>query len=238
MRPHNQQTDSSPVPGKEKKDSQLKTDVLAELQYEPSVKVTDIGVLVKHSVVTLNGYATSYGEKWHAVRATRRVAGIKAIADDIVVRLPDSWARSDGDIAAAVANQIDWSTTIPANAVKVLVSDGWVTLDGEVEWWYQKIGAEDVVRYLVGVKGVKNRITIKTLIKPADIKNSITAAFARSVLLDAQKITVEATEGAVILRGKAHSHAELDEAERVAWAAPGVQSVDNQITLEWHWGLG
>jgi len=237
MKPNDMQKSPSTTTGTDKTDSELKMDVLAELKYEPSVKFTDIGILVKHGVVTLNGFATSFAEKWHAVRAAKRVKGIKAIADDIEVKLPDSWARNDGDIADAVANQIDWSTTIPSGAVKVVVRDGWITLDGEVEWWYQKNGAEDVVRYLAGVKGVKNRITIKTLIAPSDVQASISAAFGRSALLDSKKITVETAGSTVTLRGTARNHAEKDEAERVAWAAPGVTTVNNDIKLAWNWGF-
>jgi osmotically-inducible protein OsmY len=138
-----------------KSDKQLKSDVLAEFEYEPSVNAADIGVLVKDGAVTLNGYATSYGEKWDAVRVVKRVAGVKAVADDIQVKLPDSRLRTDGDIAAAAAHEIDWSTTIPSGTVKITVRDGWITLEGVVEWWYQKTAAENAVLYLAGVKGVR-----------------------------------------------------------------------------------
>ena len=170
-----------------KSDTELKTDVLAELKYEPSVKVTDIGVLVKDGAVTLNGYATSYGEKWDAVRAAKRVAGVKAIADDIEVKLPDSLRRTDGDIAAAAANQINWSTTIPTGTVGVTVREGWITLEGEVEWWYQKTAAENAVRYLAGVKGVTNLITIKPKVAPAAVATAIKSAFERNAILDANE---------------------------------------------------
>ena len=216
-----------------KSDTELKSDVLAELKYEPSVKVTDIGVLVKDGVVTLNGYASSYGEKWDAVRAAKRVAGVKAIADDIEVKLPDSQRRTDGDIAAAAANQIDWSTTIPTGAVEVTVREGWITLEGEVEWWYQKNAAENVVQYLAGVKGVTNLITIKPKLAPAEVETAIKSAFERNALLDATKIQVETSGNKVVLRGKVRNYAERDEAERAAWAAPGVFSVDNQLQVAW-----
>jgi len=219
-----------------KSDTELKNDVLAELKYEPSVKVTDIGVLVKDGAVTLNGYATSYGEKWDAVRAAKRVAGVNAIADDIEVKLPYSLQRTDGDIAAAAARQIDWSTTIPTGTVKVTVREGWITLEGEVEWWYQKTSAESAVQYLAGVKGVTNLITIKPKLAPAGVENAIKSAFERSALLDAKKIQVETSGNKVVLRGKVRNHAERDEAERAAWAAPGVFSVDNQLKVAWSWG--
>lgn len=221
-----------------KSDAELKSDVLAELEYEPSVKVTDIGILVKDGAVTLNGYATNYGEKWDAVRAAKRVAGVNAIADDIEVKLPSSLKRTDGDIASAAARQIDWSTTIPTGTVKVTVREGWITLEGEVEWWYQKSSAEDAVRYLAGVKGVTNLVIIKPKVAVAGVENAITSAFERSALLDAKKIQVETSGTAVTLRGKVRNYAERDEAERAAWNAPGVSSVDNRLKVAWSWGSG
>lgn len=222
----------------EKSDSEIKSDVLSELKWEPSVKVTDIGVLVKDGAVTLNGFATSYAEKWDAVRATKRVAGVRAIADDIEVKLPDSFRRTDGDIAAAAANQIKWSTTIPSGAAQITVREGWISLEGEVEWWYQKNAAQDAVQYLTGVKGVNNLITIKSKLSAVNVKDSIESAFERSALLDAEKIQVETSGSKITLRGKVRNYAERDEAERVAWAAPGVWSVDNQIDVKWSWGFG
>jgi osmotically-inducible protein OsmY len=218
-----------------KSDTELKNDVLAELEYEPGVKVTDIGVLVKDGAVTLNGYATSYGEKWDAVRAVKRVAGVNAIADDIEVKLATSLQRNDGDIAGAAARQIEWSTTIPAGTVRVTVREGWITLEGEVEWWYQKSSAEDAVRYLAGVKGVTNLVTIKPKVAAAGVETAITSAFERSALLDAKKIRVETSGNTVTLRGKVRNHAEREEAERAAWNAPGVYSVDNQLKVAWSW---
>ena len=220
-----------------KSDTELKRDVLAELKYEPSVKVTDIGVLVKDGVVTLNGYATSYGEKWDAASAAKRVAGVKALADDIEVKLPDSQRRTDGDIAAAAANQIQWSTTVPTGAVEVTVREGWITLEGEVEWWYQKNSAETAVQHLAGVKGVTNLIAIKPKLAPAEVETAIRSAFERNALLDAKKIQVETSGNKVVLRGKVRNYAEREEAERAAYAAPGVFSVDNQLKVEWSWGF-
>ena len=219
----------------EKNDTELQSDVLSELKYEPSVDVTDIGVLVKNGTVTLNGYATSYGEKWSAVRAAKRVAGVKAIADDIEVKLPGSLIRTDGDIAGAAVNQINWSTTVPTGTTEVTVSKGWITLEGKLEWWYQKTAAEDAVRYLAGVKGVTNLITIKPKLAPAEVESAIESAFERNALLDAKKVHVETSGNKVILRGEVRNYAEREEAERVAWAAPGVVSVDNQLTVEWSW---
>jgi len=216
-----------------KTDAQLKTDILSELEFEPSVKATDIGVLVKDGTVTLNGYATSYGEKYNAVTATKRVAGVTAIADDIEVKFPDSMRRTDGDIAATADAAIKWSTSVPKDSVQVIVRDGWITLEGAVEWWYQRNSAEDLVQYLSGVAGVSNNIAIKPVLSAADIAVSIKAAFERSSLLDATKIQVETSGSQVTLRGKVRNYAEREEAERVAWAAPGAYSVDNQISVSW-----
>jgi osmotically-inducible protein OsmY len=222
----------------ERTDSELKADVLAELQYEPGVNITDVGVLVKDGAVTLNGFATSYGEKWNAVSAAKRVAGVRAIADDIVVRLPSAMLRTDGDIAAAAANQIGWFTSIPAGAVKILVRDGWLTLEGELELGYQKRDVQDNVRNLAGVKGVTNQITIKSKVAAANVTEAIESAFGRSALLDDDKIQVETSGTTVTLRGTVHNHAEREEAERVAWAAAGVWSVDNKIEVKWSLDFG
>jgi osmotically-inducible protein OsmY len=219
----------------DKSDTELKTDVLAELQYEPSVKVTDIGVLVQDGVVTLNGFATNYGEKWNAVRAAKRVAGVRAIADDIVIKMMDSQYRSDGDIAMAVANRMDWSTMVPKGAVEVSVRDGHVTLEGQLEWWYQKHAAENALEHLAGVKGLTNLITIKPNESASDINTAIYSAFERNYMLDARKIQVETSGNQVVLRGTVRNNDEREEAERVAWSAPGVYSVDNQVNVKWFW---
>ena len=216
-------------------DSEIKNNVLAELKYEPSVKATDIGVLVKDATLTLNGFVDSYWEKWAAVRAAKRVIGVNAIADDIEVRLPASYHHSDGDIAAAAASQIKWATTIPEGAVKITVREGFITLDGTVDWWFQKNAAEVAVETLMGVKGVSNLIAIKPKLTGSEIKTSIQSAFERNALLDSDNIEVEVSGGEVTLTGEVRNHAERDQAERVAWRAPGVSFVDNQITVSWSW---
>ena len=199
------------------------------------MRTTDIGVLVDHGTVTLNGFATSYSEKWDAVRATKRVAGVNALADDIKVKLLDGYSRTDGDIAAAAANQIRWSSTVPADVVQTTVSDGWITLEGEVEWWYQKNDAEKAVEDVMGVKGVSNQISIKPKLSADKIDTDIRSAFERNAMLDAAKITVETSGNKVTLIGKVRNYAEKEEAERVAWAASGVYSVDNQLSVKWAW---
>ena len=220
----------------DKSDTEIKNDVLLELKYEPSVKVTDIGVLVKDGTVTLNGFATSYGEKYDAVKTAKRVGGVRAIANDIEVKFPESMKRNDGDIAAAAANNIEWlSWNLPGKNVQITVTDGWVTLEGQVEWWYQKDAAENTVRYISGVKGVSNLITIKSKVTTAKVEAAIRSSFERSALLDAKKIEVETSGSKVTLTGKVRNHAEREEAERVAWAAAGVSTVDNELTVEWSW---
>jgi len=221
----------------EKSDTDLKTDVLAELAYEPSVNITDIGVLVKEGTVTLTGFATSHREKSGAVQAAKRVAGVRAIADNLVVKLPHSLLRTDGEIAGAAASQIGWLTSILPGAINVTVSDGWVTLEGAVEWRYEKNNAQHSVQNMAGVNGVVNLITVKARPMATDVKAAIEAAFERNALLDAGRIQVEISGSKVTLRGAVRNHAERDEAERVAWNAAGVWSVDNQIEVKWDWGF-
>ncbi len=216
-------------------DADLKNDILSELKYEPSVKATDIGVLVKDGTVTLNGFASSYWEKTCAVRAAKRVVGVNAIADDIKIKLPGSLNRTDGDIAADAAQQIKWSPSVPDDAVKVTVRDGWLTLEGNLEWWYEKNAAENAVHYLPGVKGVSNDICIKPKVSATSIESDIQAAFKRSASLDADEVTVSTSGNSVTLRGKVRTYAEKEEADRVAWAAPGVMSVDNKLSVNWSW---
>jgi len=220
-----------------KSDEQIKTDVFAELAYEPSVKVSDIGVQVKDGVVTLLGSTSDHGRKWQAVRAAKRVAGVKAIADEINVSLTEPYLRSDVEIATAAVHQLEWSTTIPEGTTTVTVRDGWITLEGEVEWWYQKIAAEDVMQYMIGIKGITNQINIKPLISATDVETGIRTAFSRNSMLDAKRIQVLTYGSRVELTGKVANNAERQVAERVAWAAPGVLSVDNSITLEWGWRM-
>jgi len=216
-----------------KSDAEIKTDVLAELKYEPSVKVTDIGVLVKDGTVTLNGYATNYAEKWEAVRAAKRVAGVTAIADDIKVKLWDSFVRTDGDIATTAANQIKWITSIPTGKVQLTVSDGWITLEGELEWWFEKNEAERAVQSLAGVKGVTNEIKIKPKASAPVIESDIERALERNALLDDSDIEVAVSGTKVTLRGTVSNYSEREEAVRIAWAAAGVTSVDDKLDIDW-----
>ena len=213
-------------------DLTLKKDVEEELQWEPSINAAAIGVAVKDGVVTLTGRVPSYAEKMAAARAASRVSGVKAVANELEVGIPAAEERTDEDIARAVANALTWNTSIPADRVKAQVSHGWVTLEGTVEWYYQKEAAERAVRPIRGVKGVTNNIVVKPAVTATVVKSQIEAALRRSAEVDAQRITVETRGDTVILRGRVRADVERQEAERAAWAAPGVAKVENYIIVE------
>jgi osmotically-inducible protein OsmY len=214
-----------------KSDADLQKDVLAELELEPGVKVQDIGVSVREGIVTLNGSVCNYAGKLAAANAAKRVAGVRGLAEDMVVKLPNWCRRTDSDIAAAALEAVKWMSTVPADRVKITVRDGWLSLEGTVEGWCQKSAAEEAVRNLAGIKGVINLIVIKPEVAAANVKGAINAAFDRHVLLDAQKIQVETNGGNVVLRGLVRSFYEREEAERAAWSAEGVTHVENRIVL-------
>ncbi|SRR5581483_2035523 len=211
-------------------DQEIQKDVLDELRWDATVQPNEIGVSVKDGVVTLTGWVDSYLKKWAAEEAAHRVPGVKAVANDIEVKLATE--RTDADIAEAAVHALEWDAAIPSDKVKVTVSKGWVTLRGEVEWQYQRQDAERVVRRLTGVKGVTNLITVKPGVTPVDLKRKIEDALVRNARLDAERITVEVDGGKAILRGTVRSWAEREEAERVAWSAPGITEVDNRIEVE------
>lgn len=213
------------------KDSQLQSAVMDELRWEASINAADIGVAAKEGVVTLTGFVRSYPEKQSAERAAKRVAGVKAVAEEIEIRLAGIYERTDSDIAKSAVAALAWNVTVPRDSVKVMVEHGWVTLEGEVGWQYQKKEAEDSVRNLPGVKGVSNLVQIKATVDTAHLKANIEQALIRNAQFDARQISVEAVAGKVVLRGQVRSWAEKEEAEHVAWSAPGVTKVENAVTV-------
>jgi osmotically-inducible protein OsmY len=212
-------------------DSEIERDVKEELQWDPDLDAIDIAVSVKKGVVTLTGFVKSYADKYEAEAAAKRVAGVVAVANDLEVRLPSVDERPDPEIARDAVAAIKSQLPISWENIKVIVKNGWVTLEGEVEWQYQRQTAENAVRRLKGVKGVSNLIQLKPHAEPSEIKKRIQEAFRRSAELDANRIVVETHGSEVVLKGVVRSWAEREEAERAAWAAPGVTKVEDRIVV-------
>jgi osmotically-inducible protein OsmY len=214
-----------------KLDGQLQRDVIDELRWDASVGSSEIGVAAKAGVVTLTGQVDTYAKKYAAVRAAERVAGVRAIAEEIKVALPGALKRSDTDIAHAILNTFEWDVQVPEDRVHARVEDGWVALEGDVDWQFQSRAAERAVRNLTGVRGVTNLLEVKTHVSVPDVKERIESALKRNAELDSKKISVDASDGRVTLRGTVRSWAERRDAENAAWLAPGVSRVQDELVV-------
>jgi osmotically-inducible protein OsmY len=214
-----------------KSDREIEQDVRDELQWDPDLDAGDIAMSAKNGVVTLAGFVKSYTDKYEAEAAAKRVAGVVGVANDLEVRLPSVDERPDPDIARDAVAAIKSQLPISSEHIKVVVKNGWVTLEGQVEWQYQRSTAENAVRRIKGVKGVSNLIQLKPRAEPSEIKRKIEEAFRRNAEVDANRITVEAHGGEVILKGTVRSWIEREEAERAAWSAPGVTKVEDRIIV-------
>jgi len=213
-------------------DADIRRDVESELQWDPSIDDRRIGVAVNNGVVTLTGDVPHYSGRWAAEDCAKRVNGVRAIANDIQIKMPASGERTDTDIAEAAANALRWNVSLSGTDIKPVVKDGWVSLSGQVSWGFQRITAEVSVRNLMGVRGVSNEITVKSTVKASDVKQKIEDAFKRHAVLDAKDIQVVVHNATVTLNGHVHSWQEREDATLAAWAAPGVNTVDNRLAIQ------
>jgi osmotically-inducible protein OsmY len=215
-----------------KSDIEIQKDVMEEIKWEPFLNASEIGVAVKNGIVTLTGMVDNYSKKASAEKAAKRVVGVKAVAEEIQVGISPSFKKTDTEIAEAVLNALKWHTAVQEEKIKINVEDGIVKLEGEVEWEYQRTNAKTAIENLSGVRSVINLINVKPKITSTDIKQKINAAFHRSATIDAGKVTVEVEGSKVTLSGKVRSFVEKEDAERAAWAAPGVISVVSKLEIE------
>jgi osmotically-inducible protein OsmY len=216
----------------QRSDTEIHKDIVAELHWDPSLRDDDVAVAVRDGVVTFAGFADSYADKWKAERIASKIRGVKAIANDIEVKLPAGSERTDPDIARAATNALQWNVSVPRDRIQVKVEKGWVTLEGDVDYYYQAEAAERAIRFLTGVKGVTNLIKVKQRVSAADLKERIKESLQRSAQLDAERITVEVQGSKAILRGTVRSYAEMKEAERAVLNAPGITEVQNRLTVD------
>lgn len=214
-----------------KSDEDLQHDIMEDLRWDPSINAAQIGVATSNGVVTLTGGVPSYFQKQTAERIAKRVAGVRAVANDIEVQLPSAVQKTDSGIASTALNALKWSSSVPDENIQVSVAKGWITLEGNVEWNYQREAAEKAVEALIGVKGVTNRISVSPHIKSREVKSEIKAALHRYAELESRNIEVDAVDSTVTLKGSVRSWAERKEAENAAWMAPGVTQVKNEIVV-------
>jgi osmotically-inducible protein OsmY len=212
-------------------DKELQEAVISELDWEPRIDSSNIQVAVHAGAVTLKGHVQTYGELIAAQRAAARIYGVRAVANELVVRLPSDQTRNDSDIAQAIANQMRWNVNIPDGAIKALVSDGWVTLEGQVERIFQSEAAQRIVRGLIGVKGVTNRVIVQPTVREKDVKAKITEALLRQAQIDSRRIWLTTEDGHVTLHGHVSSWSEAEAAKKAAASAPGVVKVESQLTV-------
>jgi osmotically-inducible protein OsmY len=211
-----------------KSDSDVKRDVINELMWDPSISASEVKVTAKDGIVTLSGSVPHYIEKMSAEHAAQRVGGVKAVADEL--KVVGTFDKSDEEIARAALTALNWNYSVP-DGVKVTVDNGWLTLDGEAEWDYQRNAAQKAVSELMGVSGVTNSITLKSKVQPSDIKNRIEEALKRSAEAEGREISVSVNGDKVTLSGKVHSFSEVEDARLAAWMAPGVMSVENKLKI-------
>ena len=215
-----------------KSDNEIQKDVIEQLKWEPFLNASQIGVAVKNGIVTLSGQVDTYSKKVLAEKTTKKVAGVKAIAEDIMVGISPSYKKTDTEIAEAVVNALKWHTMIPEDKVKVSVEDGNVKLEGEVEWEYQRNQAKTAIENLIGVRFVTNLVAVKPKVTPYELQLKINASFLRSANIDAGKISADVSGSKVTLRGKVRSFAEREDAENAVWSAPGITTVENKLVIE------
>ncbi|HUZ88572.1 MAG TPA: BON domain-containing protein [Candidatus Acidoferrales bacterium] len=214
-----------------RQDKDIQTEVMRELEWEPSVDAAAIGVAASDGAITLTGHVGSYAEKIAATKAARRVYGVRAVADELAVELPTENLHDDTDIAETISRLLEWNVTIPKRAVTAKVSNGFVTLDGKVDWEYQSIAATKLVRNLTGVRGVTNLVTVRPKVHDKEVKSGIAAALHRQAQLDARRIWLETSDGTVTLQGQVSSWSESETARKAAAAAPGVRKVENHLQI-------
>jgi osmotically-inducible protein OsmY len=226
------QANTQPQSAMTRTDDDIQRDIINELKWDPSFEDDDIAVAVKDGVVTLAGYVKSYLDKWHAERVVSRVKAVRAIANDLEVRLPSSSERPDPDIARAIVEALRWNVSVPSDRIKAKVEKGWVTLEGDVDWYYQREAVERAVRSITGIRGITNLVTVRARPAPEEIKAKIKEALQRAAQLDADRIQIEVDGSKVILNGTVRSYAEKRDAERAVRNAPGVTEVENRLVVD------